>query len=117
MTRILVRNTQINVLKRSMFSPSPKLVSITFTYASSSGIDFSDTLLTVLQESVFRSILPQIGLLYMKGNAIDCNCQMKLDHQHECVPYYLETVCREPKRLQGVSIDKLTLTASIMRIK
>ncbi|KAF8768383.1 Slit like protein [Argiope bruennichi] len=123
LSRLYVRNTQITTLKRSMFAPQSKLLSINFSWnkirvlpddlftnmPELKNIEFSYTNIVVLQESVFRNIMPQISYLYMKGNEIDCNCQMKW-LTPTSKPRFTEVVCRKPKALEGLSITDLRST-------
>ncbi|GBO42100.1 hypothetical protein AVEN_62722-1 [Araneus ventricosus] len=88
---------KISTLPDDLFTNMPELKNIEFSYTN----------IVVLQESVFRNIMPQIGYLYLKGNEIDCNCQMKWLTTIS-KPQYTQVECTKPKALEGLSIEDLT---------
>ncbi|KAG8195728.1 hypothetical protein JTE90_002989 [Oedothorax gibbosus] len=121
LTRLFIRDTQISELKRSMFPPVSKLIAMHFSGNQISslpddlftnmpdlrGVDFSNTNVVTLPESVFGRIMPQLGVLYLEGNAVNCNCEMKWIPKLKVLPYYARVECTRPKELEGFTLKKL----------
>ncbi|GFY17875.1 uncharacterized protein TNCV_3383681 [Trichonephila clavipes] len=121
LTRLFVKNTEIKEIQRSMFPPHSQLLAMSFSGNQIStlpddiftnmpdlkSIYFSRTNIVTLKESVFGQIFPNISVLHMEGNAIDCNCQMKWLTKQTKFPMYLEVTCTKPNAVQGLSISEL----------
>ncbi|KAG8195737.1 hypothetical protein JTE90_002998 [Oedothorax gibbosus] len=114
-----IRDTQILELKRSMFPPVSKLMSMQFSGNQISSlpddlftnmpdlvwVDFSNTNVVTLPESVFGRIMPQLSVLSLEGNAVNCNCQMKWIPKLEMPPYGVK--CTKPRELEGRTLKTL----------
>ncbi|KAG8195731.1 hypothetical protein JTE90_002992 [Oedothorax gibbosus] len=114
-----IRETQILELKRSMFPPVSKLMSMQFSGNPISSlpddlftnmpylvwVDFSNTNVVTLPESVFGRIMPQLSVLSLEGNAVNCNCQMKWIPKIGMLPYGVN--CTKPRELEGRTLKTL----------
>ncbi|GFR11087.1 uncharacterized protein TNCT_23371, partial [Trichonephila clavata] len=89
--------TQISNLPYDIFSNMPSL----------QGVFLSHTYIVTVEETVFGQIFSQLNFLYMEGNAIDCNCQMKWLAKQNEFPSNLKVTCTKPESVEGLSISQL----------
>ncbi|GIY73028.1 uncharacterized protein CDAR_89601 [Caerostris darwini] len=95
--KILVFNgNQIETLPKNMFSDMPKL----------NLIGMKDNKLSIVYYQETFGVIPHLETLYLKGNPLNCNCEMRWFVSHKPTRY-VDGVCQAPANLKDKEITKL----------